>query len=230
MSNLKHVEGRVIMQVDLDGKNNHTFKDGTKIRLERDYNNLDRKHTQQVLGTCIDAEKIPTGAIVLFHHNSTHPVNQVFDHDKITGDNLASNVKIFSIPEKECYLWKMEGEKEWHPTHGFAIAERVFEPYTGLLEGIQPKQIKDVLFIKSGELKNNVVHTLKACDLVLIFNNEEGIEEQLIRCRHFENEEHEREEIIAISGELTKKVLSGEVLVGISISDAIPFVHVEQYF
>jgi len=96
----------------------------------------------------------------------------------------------------------------------------VFEPYKGPIVGIEPKQIKNVLYITSGELKGKVVHTLKACDYEVIFMGNNGYEERIIRCRHFENEINEREEIIAIDPILTKKTLKSELLVGISPKDA----------
>ena len=49
---------------------------------------------------------------------------------------------------------------------------------------------------------------------------EKGVEEKVIRCRHYENEINEREEVIAIDDELTKKVIDMELMVGISPSDA----------
>lgn len=213
---MKHVQGRILVKADKDGKNWHTFSNGQRIRLEREYDNLDRKHTSQVLGEVISGEGVPSGAMILFHHNAMHPVNQIFNHIVLNGEELASGIQVYSIPETECYLWKMSGEKDWKPLKGFAIALRVFEPYSGSLEGIPPKKINNVLYITSGELKGKVCHTLKACDMPIIFNNEDGIEETIIRLRHFEGDVlNEREEVIAIDNLLTKKVKKGELLVGI---------------
>lgn len=214
---MKHVQGRILVKADKDGKNWHTFSNGQRIRLEREYDNLDRKHTSQVLGEVISGEDVPTGAMILFHHNAMHAVNQIFNHSSLNGEELASGVQIYSIPETECYLWKMSGEKDWKPLKGFAIALRVFEPYSGSLEGILPKKINNVLYIKSGELKGKVCRTLKACDMPIIFNNEAGVEETIIRLRHFEGDElNEREEVIAIDNTLTRSVKSGKLLVGIN--------------
>jgi hypothetical protein len=85
-----------------------------------------------------------------------------------------------------------------------------------LLVDIDPKKIQNVLWIKTGEYANNVARTLIACDFPVIFRNEKGVEETLIRCRHFEDQYNdEREELIAIDHHLTKRVLSGDLLVGI---------------
>lgn len=216
---MKHVQKRIVVKADKDGKNWHTFSDGTKIRLEREYDNLDRKHTSQVLGEVISGEDVPAGAMILFHHNSMHPVNQIFNHSELNGEELASGIQVYSIPETECYLWKMPGEKKWKPLNGFATALRVFKPYDGFIEGVLPEKVNNVLYITSGELKGKVCHTLKASDLSLIFNNEQGVEETIVRVRHFEGEDlNEREEIIAIDNGLTKKVKSGKLLVGVDHS------------
>lgn len=210
---------RVIVKIDLQSKNSHTFADGTTIRLERQYNNLNRRETEPVNAIVVAAKNIPKGATILVHHNANHDVNKIFDFNKLEGDDLVSDVQYYSVPEGQCYLWKIDGG-EWQPCTGFATGLRVFKPYTGILEGIKPTQIKDVLYIKSGEFKGKVVHTLRSCDYEIIFQGDNGQENRVIRCRHFEdNEEHDREEIIAIHHDLTEKVKSGEYFVGLSNED-----------
>jgi hypothetical protein len=218
--NFEAVNNRVVALIDLNQKNYHTFSNGVVIHHERNWDNFDRKHTEQVLGTVISADNIPAGALVLFHHNGTHDVNKVFDHAILSGEDIASGLQVFSIPETECYLWKEEGG-EWMPTKGFVIADRVFEPYTGIIEGIPPKQLKDTLYIKSGEYAGKVARTLKSADYEIIFRSPTtGQEQRIIRCRHFEDECHEREEIVAIDHGLTERVKNGELLLGTSIGDA----------
>lgn len=219
---MKHVKGRVIVKVDTQGKNWTTFKDGTKIRLEREFNNLDVKHTKQTIGIVISAEDIPEGALILFHPNATHDVNRVFNTEILSGEEKTNSVKIFSIPDTDCFLWK-EYNSDWQPLKGFVIAERVYAPYEGLLEGIEPKQIKNVLFVKTGELKGFAVHTLKACDYLLIFNNEQGVEQQIIRCRHYEKGYSDREEVVAKDNLITEKIKSGKFLIGTSPSNAVKY-------
>lgn len=217
---MKHTEGRIIVKADKDGKNWHKFSDGKLIRLEREYDNLDRKHTAQILGEIVSAEYAPAGALVLFHHNAIHPVNQILNHSQLSGEEIASGVEIFSFREDECYLWKMPGDTKWNPMRGFATALRVFTPYDGQFEGVLPEKIKDVLYITSGEFKGKVCHCLKASDMPLIFNNEDGVEETIIRVRHFEGKDlNEREELTAVNAELTKKVKKGILHVGITPKD-----------
>lgn len=107
---LNHVHGRIICRVDTEQKNHFTFENGQTIRLERDTENFDRKYTQQVLGEVVSSAYIPKGAMLLFGHNSLHPVNEILNYDAVSGEQIASGVKLFSIPEVECFLWKMPGD------------------------------------------------------------------------------------------------------------------------
>lgn len=211
---LKHTHDRVVISINLESKNSHTFSNGDKIYIGRQYNNLNRRETEPVNAYVISGDEMPTGCEILIHPNA------IQDSYKIFGFNEdISDVKYYSIPKNQCYLWKDE-EGIWNPLKGFVTALRVFEEYKGILSGIDNTQIKNVLYITSGKLKGKVVHTLKACDYEIIFMGEKGVEERIIRCRHFDNEINEREEIIAVDDVLTKKVLSGDLLVGISSSDA----------
>jgi hypothetical protein len=223
--NIDCVPGRVVILVDMEQKNYHTFSNGQVISHQRDWNNLNRVETQQVLGVVINGDNIPKGALILFHHNATHEVNHLNDHSELTTEEYAAGVRIISIEEEMCFLWKMPEESDWKPTKNFCIAERVFEPYRGLLVDILPKKVKDVLWIKTGELANHVCRTLIACDFPIIFRNEKGVEETLIRCRHYEDEfNEEREELIAIDHGMTARVLCGDLLIGIDEKTAKPLI------
>jgi hypothetical protein len=221
MSTLFPTTSRVVVSVDTDFKNNHTFSFGLTIRHERQWNNLNKRETQPVNAFVVSSDHIPEGAEILIHHNSTHDVCQIFNVKPLSGQVIADTVKYFSIPETQCYLWRL-GTEKWQPLKGFATALRVFEPIKTQFYGIAPRLLKNTLYITSGELEGKVVHTLKACDYEVIFRNEKGVEEKVIRCRHFEDGPNEREEIIAISYELTDKVNNGEIYVGISVGDAKP--------
>ena len=210
---MKHTEGRVLIEIDLSLKNSHTFDDGTKIILERDVENLNKRETMPVNAVVVSGEDLPTGAQVLIHLNSIHDTNKVFISREKSGD-------YYSIPLLECYLWREDIGKEWKPIKGFETALRVYEPYKGTLEGMQPTKIKDILYITSGKLKGKVVHTLKASDYEIIYQGDNGKEERKIRVRHFGKEENEREEIMAIDGYLTKKVKNSLLLVGLSSNNA----------
>lgn len=217
----KHTYGKVLVSVDLEGKNWHTFSDGTKIRLERQFDNFNRRETQPINAIVISADDIPSGAEILIHHNSLHDTNKVFDYLPVGEMEITSTVKMFSIPESECFIWK-DKDGKWQPLKGYATALRVFKPYKGILEGVEPTRIKDCLYITSGEYNGLVVRTLKAADYQLVFQDSNGQEGNIIRCRHYEGEEHEREEIIAIDKGLTKLVKNGEYYIGLSVKDCKP--------
>lgn len=216
---MKHVPGRVVVKADVDGKNWHTFASGQRIRIERQYNNLDRKHTEQVLGEVVSAEGMPAGAMVLFHHNAIHPSNLITANTQLSGTEIASGIRFFSFKEDECYLWKMPGEQEWNPAKNFATAYYLFEPYAGPLIGMQPKKLTDILYIaKGGRYEGYACNVLKAAGMPIVFINEGGVEEIIIRLRTF-TEYSEREEIAAINEDITNKVKAGKILVGTSIRD-----------
>lgn len=220
--NLMHVEGRIVCKVDLEGKNWYTLSNGTTIRLERNFDNFDKKYTQQVLGVVVSAENIPTDAIVLFHHNSLHESYEITNTSKLSGEEIASRIKFFSIMERDCFFWKMPEGEAWNPTYGYATALRVFIPYIGLLTGIEPKLIKDTLYVLTGDLKGKVVRTVKAADYEMTFRDPQtGRDQKIIRFRPHGIESEEREpEAVAIMHELTQKVNKGELLVGLTKSDA----------
>lgn len=213
---MKHIPGKVIVKADIEGKNWHTFTHGLRIRIERDYNNLDRKHTQQVLGEVVSAEEMPEEAMILFHFNAIHPVNMINNHSQLSGDEIASGIRYFSFREDECYLWKKYGSKSWNPTKGFAIVYYVFQPYNGPLLGIQPKKLKNILYIaRGGNYEGKVCRVLNYSGMPIIFLNEKGNDETIIRIRTYK-EYNEREEVAAIDEGLTEKLEKGELLIGIS--------------
>lgn len=227
MSNLKVPKGRVLLMVDTDFKNNYDMlgEDGKKltIRLERDVENLNRREVSPVEGICLHSDYIPKDSIVIFHHNSAHPTNEIFDHNELTSEESLKGFKIYSIPENECYLWRNPNETKWNPIKGFATALRVFEPYKGILEGIEPKLLKDYLFVLDGHYKFVVVRTLKACDYEMVIRGTSGKEDRIIRFRTSYPDKNEKEEILYADMDLTKKVKKGELLVGLTSKDCVKF-------
>lgn len=216
ISSIKHVHGRIIIVINVDGKNSHTFEDGTKIYLGRQFNNLNRRETEPVNATVIDSEYIPKGSEILIHPNSIHDSNRIFNYANISVE-AGNDIRYYSIEEASAFIFR-DGN-EWKALRGFVTALRVFKPYSGMIAGIKPLQIKDVLYITSdGEFKNKIVHTLRACDYEIIFQNQGGREDRIIRCRHYDYN-HDREEIIAIRNDLTELFENEKLLIGLSISD-----------
>ena len=216
---LKAPSNRVIIKIDLESKNSHTFQDGTKIRLERGFDNFNMRHVKPVNATVIDAKYIPEGSDVLIHHNSTHDTHRLFNYLPPTED-ASTNMKYFSIPEAECFFWRKDKEDSWKPLNNFVTALRIFKPYTGSFSGIDPELIKDTLYITSGEFCNKVCKVVKAADYEIIYQGDDGVEKNLIRTRHYENEHNDREEIIAVDHNLTEMVHNGELLIGYNKKDA----------
>jgi hypothetical protein len=218
---LKNVEKRIVIKVDLESKNSWKFSSGQTIRLERDVENLNKRETQPVNATVISADYIEDGCEVLIHHNCTHEVNRVYDYENLSGEAEASSVKYFSIPESDCYAWR-DKDGELKPMKDFEFALRVFKPYGGIIAGIEPELIKNVLYLTTGNLKGFVVGVLKASDYEIVFQGLNGREERIIRIRHSEDEDYEREEVIYIDHHLTEKINNCQLYVGLSASDCQP--------
>ena len=124
------VEGRVVISVDLESKNSHTFSDGTKIRLEREYNNLNQRETKPVNAIVIDGEDIESGSQILIHPNVTHDTYKIFDMTRLSGEVESSGIKYFSVPVEKCFAW-LDGET-WKPLKSFEFGLRVYKPYDGI--------------------------------------------------------------------------------------------------
>jgi len=219
MNKLKHTEGRIIVAIDLDKKNWHQFETGERIRLERKYDNFNMRYVNPTNAVVVSAASIPEGSEVLIHHNAIHDTNKIFDHSPLSGKDEADSVKYFSISEEEAYAWR--DKDQWQPLPGYDFALRVFEPYTGILEGIEPTLIKDTLFLLTGIYKNQVAGTIRATDYQIIFQDVNGREGNLIRVRTEGCKKTQREpEIVFLRNDYTKKVLNNKLLVGITKADA----------
>ena len=215
---LKHTHKRVIVKSNLQLKNYTTFDDGTKIRLERQFNNFNRRQTEPVNATVVSAEYIPTGSEILISHNALHDTSRIFDYVPPSG-NESIDIGFFSIPEYDCFAWR-DTDGQLKPMKHFDFALRVFKPCTGVFVGLRPIEIKDVLYVTTGELRGNVVKTLKGCDYVIVYQDTNGKEGNIIRFRPFGNPEEKREEeAVAILNDLTEQVNNGELFIGLTNSD-----------
>ena len=214
---MKAVEGKVIISVDHESKNSYTFEGGLKIRLERNWNNLNKRETHPVNAIVIDGDGLKEGSEILIHPNMTHDSYKIHNYTNLSGEVEGSDIKYYSVPADQCYAWF---DEEWKPLKGFDFALRVFRPYDGVLEGIEPKLMPDILYATTGEFKGKIVHTLKSCDYEIIFQGRQGREERIIRFRHFPDEDHEREEVIAVREDLTELLNKGKLLVGLTPTSA----------
>ena len=215
---LKAPTNRVIIKVDLESKNSHTFKDGTKIKLERVYDNFNMRYVKPVNAEVVDAKDIPTGAEILIHHNATHDTYKIFNYQRPTTE-ASSDIQYFSIPIEECFMWREGKGSIWNALNNFVTALRIFKPYKGMLQGIEPEVMNNKLYITSGELKGRAVNTVISSDYEIIYQNDDGTEGRIIRLRYYPDG-NDRNEIIAINDNMTELVESGELLVGYNKSDA----------
>lgn len=212
--NLVHIQDRIVVKVDMLSKNYHLFEDGTKFRIERQFNQFNRRIAQPVNCIVISGEGIPKNAEILVSHNALHESNRINDYKNNFESEESDRVRYFSIPDYECFAWR-EGGGEWNPIPPFEFALMVFKPYEGVLEGIEPTEIKDTLYVTSGDLKGNVVKTLKGCAYVVIYQDTNGRENYLLRFRPHGCEKTKREEeAIAILHNETELVNSGKLFVG----------------
>ena len=215
---LKAPSNRVIIKVDLESKNSHTFKDGTKIKLERVYDNFNMRYVKPVNAEVVDAKDIPSGSEILIHHNATHDTYKIFNYQRPTTE-ASSDIQYFSIPIEECFMWRKEKGSLWNALNNFVTALRIFKPYKGMLEGIEPEVMNNKLFITSGELKGRAVNTVISSDYEIIYQNDDGTEGRIIRLRYYPDG-NDRNEIIAINDNMTELVENGDLWVGYSKSDA----------
>ena len=222
---LKAPSNRVIIKVDLESKNSHTFKDGTKIKLERVYDNFNMRYVKPVNGEVVDAKDIPTGAEILIHHNATHDTYKIFNYQRPTTE-ASSDIQYFSIPIEECFMWREGKGSIWNALNNFVTALRIFKPYKGMLQGIEPEVMNNKLYITSGELKGRAVNTVISSDYEIIYQNDDGTEGRIIRLRYYPDG-NDRNEIIAINDNMTELIENGDLLVGYNKSDAKQLKEVE---
>jgi hypothetical protein len=215
---LKAPSNRVIIKVDLESKNSHTFKDGTKIKLERVYDNFNMRYVKPVNAEVVNAKDIPVGSEILIHHNATHDTYKIFNYQRPTAEE-SSDMQYFSIPIEECFMWRDKKGSTWNALNNFITGLRIFEPYTGFLEGVEPALVKNKIYVTSGELEGNVVGTVISSDYEIIYQDDDGTEGKIIRLRYYP-EGNDRNEVISIEHEFTNKVKNGELLVGYNTSDA----------
>jgi len=211
---LKCVSGRVVVKSDLQSKNEHSFNDGNTIRLERQFNNFNRRHTEPVNCIVISSEKIPQGTEIIVDHNSIHEAYQINSYK-----NKNADVKYYSVPEDQCYLYR-DGET-WKAIEPYETALQVFRPYGGHLIGTPPIPLENTLWVTSGEYKNQVVKTLIGCNYCVIFQDINGREKNIIRFLPNGYPKYNKEcEAIAVMNTMTDMVNDGKLLIGITPKDA----------
>lgn len=218
---LKHVEGKVIVRMDMNYKNSWTFEDGTKIELARKYDNFNQSYTQPVNAIVVSADNIPEGAEIICHHNIGHDTNRIYNYQQLSGEVEASDIRYLSIREDEAFAWYDEANSKWMPLKGFDFALNVYRPYKGILQGVEHTPIKNCLWVTTGDYANNACMTLQASNYKMIFQDRTGREKNIIRFRSEEDLTTQREcEIVCLHHAYTKQILNGDLYVGLTKTDA----------
>ena len=210
---LKHIEGRIIVKIDMEGKNYHRFSDGTNIRRERKFNNLNFRETSPVNGIVVSAENLSTGVEVLLDYHAVHDSNKIFNYK-----NKSSRVNYYSIKQEDCYLWN--NGNDWKPHPPYELALRVFKKYDGIISWMKPEVMENILYVTTGKLKDKIVLTLVGCDYECVFQDTNGREGNRIRFLPFgEPRLNKEEEAICIREDLMKDLKDGKLLIGYTLSD-----------
>jgi hypothetical protein len=205
---------RTLVIVDKNYKDRVLLGDsGVVLERPRNYDNLNNRITQPIQGFVVNDSELPSGAEILCHHNSFQDTNKLFTFEN---DFEEQGFGLYSIPKLETFVYRFDS-KEWKPCNGFILGLRVFKPYKGVLIGVEPKELKNYLYVTSDcALKSKVIKTVHAALYPIVFNDENYNEQTIIRVRHFPNEQdHPREEVICVMNDMTKQVKKGELLVGI---------------
>jgi hypothetical protein len=132
---IRPVGARVIILVDVDEKETHSFKkeDGTegKIYMANEYSWDSRitNFTQGVLLT--DYKNLKAGTNVLAHHNSMR------EESELTDKRIPHGYKIFSVEGIFVYFGIIDGKLI--PIDGFMVAERLYLEQSSILEAEKVK-------------------------------------------------------------------------------------------
>lgn len=210
---IKHVDGRVIVKIDMEGKNYHRFDSGLTIRRERAFNNFNFRETSPVNGIVISSEHIPKGVDVIVDYHSVHDSNRIFNYK-----NKSTNIRYYSIKTEDCYLWY--DKNGWNPLPPYELGLRLFKKYDSVISWMKPEKMDNFLYITTGKLKGKVVMTLIGCDYECVFQDTNGKEGNRVRFLPFGNEKLNKEpEAVAIREDILAEIKKEKILLGYSLSD-----------
>jgi uncharacterized ubiquitin-like protein YukD len=132
---IKPVGHRVIVLVDVDEKETHSFtkEDGTKGKIymanEYSWDSRITNFTQGVLLT--DYKNLKAGTHVLAHHNS------MGEECELTDKRIPHGHKLFSVEDIFVYFGVIDGKLI--PIDGFMLAERIYVEQSSVLEAEKVK-------------------------------------------------------------------------------------------
>ncbi len=211
---LIHTEGRVIVKINIQGKNYHRFDNGMQIRRERQFNNLNFRETSPVNCIVISGNGLPKDAEILVDYHSIHDSYRIFDYK-----NKSPYIRYYSIKQEDCYLW-LDENKIWQPLNPYELALRVFKKYEGVISWMKPEVLDNILYVTTGDLKGKIIHTLLGCDYQCVFQDTNGKEGNRIRFLPFGNPKvNKEEEAILIRHDLMEELEKETLLLGYTLSD-----------
>lgn len=219
----------ILIAIDIHNKEIYNITDDIQIQLERSYN-FNLREDSVSTGVLIDGGNMPKGCSILFHHNAKTSGHDIEGADLLTPEQVKKGFKAYNLPLDMCYFYFDKGD--WQPCQDIVRTLRLYTPYVAPLGGLvlpdsftKPQLIEGRLLVINGiddwedckvDISRNVFIVTKYADYEMLYHNEKNKEASVIRTR--------ARELVAIDGELTEKVLSGEILVGVSDTDCKPFV------
>jgi len=209
---MKALKNNVIIKIDVRQKEKYNLTPDTQIFIERNYN-FNLREDRAAMGYVVDGGGYPVGSQILIHYLAMEQHHEILSENLLTKEEKKEGFKVISIEEDMCFAYVVNGE--WEPCKDYFITSRVFKPYKGIMDGVPHEQVKNILYIHKGvdnydgqdkDLSGKVAHVTPFSDYEIIWHNTKNREERLIRTRH--------RELMAIDEGLTKKVESGELLIG----------------
>lgn len=227
--NIRAMPGNLLIAMDIKNKEIYNLTDDIQIELSVGFN-FNRRIDAPSIGVLIDGGEMPKGCFVMLHHNCSQSGHDIEGYDLLTPEQVKKGFKAYNLPLDMCYFYFDKGD--WQPCQDIVRTLRLYTPYVAPLGGLvlpemlaKPQLIEDRLLVINGiddwedckvDISRNVFIVTKYADYEMLYHNEKNKEASVIRTR--------TRELVAIDGELTEKVLSGEILVGVSDTDCKPFI------
>lgn len=214
---MRALRGNLIFKIDTKQKEKYALTKDVTIHIERGYN-FNLREDRAAFGYVIDGEGLPSGAMLLCNYLALEPTYEITNETILTDAEKSEGFKVFSIPLDMAFCYN-NGDG-WKPCKSYLITKRIFKPYTGNLQGIEPELVKNRMYVEKGivewegeseDLSGKVVVSLENCDYEIIFHTPDHREHRLIRSMD--------REIIAIDEGITDKLIKNKYLVGHSKQD-----------
>jgi hypothetical protein len=220
---MKSIKGCVIFKVDTKQKWKYNLTDDIQLHIEKNFN-FNLREDRCSRGYCINGDKIPFNAEILFHHLGSEPNYEVpYQHEFLTELEIHTGFKIFTVPEDMVFAYRTTEEGEWIPYKQFLITKRIFKAVNSSLSLAKFERVKNKLYVVSGkdewdgeetDLAGKVMMVTENSDYEIIFHDTKNKPQSVIRTRW--------RELLAIDESMTKDVKSAKYFVGLGENDCQP--------